>query len=192
MFRSWWSTLVTKPASQAAARCRSRRPRCTPHLETLELRMAPAVFTVNSLADTIAANLATGQDTFGNITLRSAIQAANNVQGPSNSINPPAGKYNLTIGGLNVYATVVIAGVTITGGNPVEGAGGGIYNRLLVSHLEAHFNKKLRTTSALDVNPDAKEAVLFALLANEAVAGERTTSSYNFPQVSMGKISFPY
>jgi len=91
--------------------------------------MAPAVFTVNSLADTIAANLATGQDTFGNITLRSAIQAANNVQGPSNTINLPAGKYNLTIGGLNVYATVVIAGVTITGGKPVEGAGGGIYNR---------------------------------------------------------------
>jgi anhydro-N-acetylmuramic acid kinase len=70
-------------------------------------------------------------------------------------------------------------------------SGGGIYNRLLVRHLEDHFHKKLHPTWALDINPDAKEAVLFALLANEAVAGEKSTSSYNFPTASMGKISFP-
>ena len=70
-------------------------------------------------------------------------------------------------------------------------SGGGIYNRLLIRHLEDHFHKKLHPTSALGVNPDAKEAVLFALLANEAVAGEKTTSSYIYPMVSMGKISFP-
>jgi len=82
---------------------------------------------------------------------------------------------------------------TITSGTEFEiyASGGGIYNRLLVSHLEAHFHKKLQSTSAFEINPDAKEAVLFALLANEAVAGEKTTSSYNFPLVSMGKISFP-
>lgn len=82
---------------------------------------------------------------------------------------------------------------TIPAGTQFEiyASGGGIYNRLLVNHLETHFQKKLKLTSALDVNPDAKEAVLFALLANEAVAGEKTTSSYNFPLVSMGKISFP-
>lgn len=82
---------------------------------------------------------------------------------------------------------------TIAARNEFEiyASGGGVYNPLLVSHLEAHFKKKLRTTSALEVNPDAKEAVLFALLANEAVAGEKTTSSYSFPLVSMGKISFP-
>jgi anhydro-N-acetylmuramic acid kinase len=76
-------------------------------------------------------------------------------------------------------------------GFEIYASGGGIYNLLLLNHLEAHFHKKLQSTSALEVNPDAKEAVLFALLANEAVAGEKTTSSYNFPQVSMGKISFP-
>jgi anhydro-N-acetylmuramic acid kinase len=73
----------------------------------------------------------------------------------------------------------------------IYASGGGIYNRLLVNHLEAHFHKKLQSTSALEVNPDAKEAVLFALLANEAVAGEKTTASHNFPLVSMGKISLP-
>ncbi len=40
------------------------------------------------------------------------------------------------------------------------------------------------TTAQLGINPDAKEAVLFAILANECVAGSA-------PGVTMGKISFP-
>jgi anhydro-N-acetylmuramic acid kinase len=62
-------------------------------------------------------------------------------------------------------------------------SGGGMYNPLVLHHLETHFGKKLRSTQDLNVDPDAKEAVLFALLANETVAGT--------PQLSMGKISFP-
>jgi anhydro-N-acetylmuramic acid kinase len=62
-------------------------------------------------------------------------------------------------------------------------SGGGMYNPLVLHHLKTHFGKKPRSTTDLDVNPDAKEAVLFALLANESVAGT--------PQLSMGKISFP-
>ena len=65
-------------------------------------------------------------------------------------------------------------------------SGGGIYNPLLVRQLEAYFGKRLRTTAELAVNPDAKEAVLFALLANEAVAGENGAMA-----VFMGKVSFP-
>jgi anhydro-N-acetylmuramic acid kinase len=45
-------------------------------------------------------------------------------------------------------------------------------------------------TSALGIPPDAKEAVLFATLANEAVAGGKT-SFKNIPSVAMGKVSFP-
>jgi anhydro-N-acetylmuramic acid kinase len=56
----------------------------------------------------------------------------------------------------------------------------------LVLQLEAYFGKTLRTTAELAVNPDAKEAVLFALLANEAVAGENGA-----PGIYMGKVSFP-
>jgi len=72
-------------------------------------------------------------------------------------------------------------------------SGGGMYNPLLVRHLEIHFLKKIKSTSDLNINPDAKEAVLFALLANEAVAGG---SAYHnlppgLPRVAMGKISFP-
>jgi anhydro-N-acetylmuramic acid kinase len=40
-----------------------------------------------------------------------------------------------------------------------------------------------KNLETLGVHPDAKEAVLFAVLANEALAGS--------PALSMGKISFP-
>lgn len=73
-------------------------------------------------------------------------------------------------------------------------SGGGMHNPLLLSHLESYFSKKIRSTSHLGINPDAKEAVLFALLANEAVAGNNKSlqMTAGIPQVSMGKVSFPY
>ena len=50
------------------------------------------------------------------------------------------------------------------------------------------------TTQDLDIHPDAKEAVLFAILANETIAGNQLTygtAQTGIPSVSMGKISFP-
>ncbi|HEY4112365.1 anhydro-N-acetylmuramic acid kinase [Puia sp.] len=70
----------------------------------------------------------------------------------------------------------------------IYASGGGIYNPQLMQHLREHFGNRLHTTTSLQLNPDAKEAVLFALLANEAVAGQSNGPS---PRVSMGKISFP-
>lgn len=72
-------------------------------------------------------------------------------------------------------------------------SGGGMYNPLLVKYVEEYFGRKLKITSDLGINPDAKEAVLFALLANEAVAGGNTPfgDRPGVPTVSMGKISFP-
>jgi anhydro-N-acetylmuramic acid kinase len=45
----------------------------------------------------------------------------------------------------------------------------------------------------LGIDGDAKEAVLFATLANEAIAGGQTNFGLRqgVPSVSMGKISFP-
>ena len=50
-----------------------------------------------------------------------------------------------------------------------------------------------KKTDDLGINGDAKEAVLFAILANECVAGGVTNfgSREGVPSVSMGKISFP-
>ena len=72
-------------------------------------------------------------------------------------------------------------------------SGGGMYNPLLVKYVEEHFDRKLKFTSDLGIEPDAKEAVLFALLANEAVAGGNTPfgNTPGVPTVSMGKVSFP-
>jgi anhydro-N-acetylmuramic acid kinase len=70
-------------------------------------------------------------------------------------------------------------------------SGGGMYNPLLVGYIEKHFDIKLKSTTDLGINPDAKEAVLFALLANEALAGGKTNYGGDLLSVSMGKVSFP-
>ena len=74
-------------------------------------------------------------------------------------------------------------------------SGGGMHNPLLISHIQHLLPQHdFHTTHALQVNPDAKEALLFAVLANESVAGNNTLSPGNgsdVPGVSMGKLSFP-
>ena len=73
-------------------------------------------------------------------------------------------------------------------------SGGGMHNPLLVSLLKLKLpNSTFLTTSDLNIHPDAKEAVLFAVLANETLCG----CPINFgrrqgvPSVCMGKISLP-
>src|SRR3954466_15712741 len=99
-----------------------RRAFFRPLLEPLEPRLAPASFTVTTTDDTVATNLTTGKDANGNISLRSAIMATNNLAG-SNSISLPAGSYNLTIAGANEDAASsgdldLKNNLTITGTGP--------------------------------------------------------------------------
>lgn len=74
-------------------------------------------------------------------------------------------------------------------------SGGGMHNPLLMKNIKEQLPAfTFKTTEDLAVNPDAKEAVLFAILANEAIAGGKTrigNGSRDIPFVSMGKISFP-
>ena len=75
----------------------------------------------------------------------------------------------------------------------VYSSGGGMHNPLLMGHLKKQMpNAVFKTTADLNVHPDAKEAVLFAILANEALCGGETNFGNGVPSVSMGKISFPY
>jgi anhydro-N-acetylmuramic acid kinase len=74
-------------------------------------------------------------------------------------------------------------------------SGGGVHNLALRERIQKKIKTtELQTTEALGINPDAKEAVLWALLANECVAGNsedfRMIGSH-YPMVSMGKISLP-
>lgn len=74
-------------------------------------------------------------------------------------------------------------------------SGGGMHNPLLLSTIkELLGTDKIRDTSELGILPDAKEAVLFATLANETLVGDHIDFGYSdrlVPSVHMGKISFP-
>ena len=77
----------------------------------------------------------------------------------------------------------------------VYASGGGMHNPLVMQQLKEMLpDCNFHTTEQLSVHPDAKEAVLFALLANETVAGDPATyagSGEGIPAICMGKISFP-
>lgn len=73
-------------------------------------------------------------------------------------------------------------------------SGGGMHNPLIISHLKELLpSYSLKNSNEIGVNGDAKEALLFAILANETVAGGDVNFGSNpaIPSVSFGKISFP-
>lgn len=86
---------------------------------------------------------------------------------------------------------------TIQGKEPfvVYASGGGMHNPVVMQHLrELLPGATITTTTSLGIDPDAKEAVLFAILANECVCGKGTrmgNARAGIPSVTMGKISFP-
>lgn len=77
-------------------------------------------------------------------------------------------------------------------------SGGGMHNPVLTGAIrELLPNCTFGRTDDIGISGDAKEAVLFAVLANEAVAGGQTLFERDdkkragVPSVTMGKISFP-
>jgi len=74
-------------------------------------------------------------------------------------------------------------------------SGGGLHNPLLVAHIRQELGGvKVSTFADLGLDPDAKEACLFAILANETLAGDDSNVKMikDSPAVCMGKLSFPY
>ncbi|OSZ80549.1 anhydro-N-acetylmuramic acid kinase [Chitinophagaceae bacterium IBVUCB2] len=74
-------------------------------------------------------------------------------------------------------------------------SGGGMHNTLMMQHIQNELpGVEIKNTNSLGVNPDSKEAVLFAILANECICGGKASLGKNgtsIPAVTMGKISFP-
>lgn len=73
-------------------------------------------------------------------------------------------------------------------------SGGGAHNPLIIRHLKANLpSLSMARMEKLGIHGDAKEAVLFAVLANEMVAGRVGDGQVlgGVPLVGMGKISFP-
>jgi anhydro-N-acetylmuramic acid kinase len=95
-------------------------------------------------------------------------------------------------------AETIAEAITHTVGNELAAftvymSGGGMHNPLLVQWLKELLPCRFQKTNDLGISGDAKEAVLFAILANETVAGGRSDfgARRGIPSVSMGKISFP-
>src|SRR3954467_10517108 len=103
-FTSWLCNLKSACDLSRAGRTRQplrRKPesRFRPRLEVLEDRTVPSTFKVNSFLDTVAVNPAVSAlDAAGNITLRSAIMAANATPG-ADHIHLPAGIYTRSLAG---------------------------------------------------------------------------------------------
>jgi len=73
-------------------------------------------------------------------------------------------------------------------------SGGGAHNPALTGAIRAYFpGASFESTAVLGIPGDAKEAVLFAILANEAIAGGHTSfgGRHKVPSVVMGKICWP-
>jgi anhydro-N-acetylmuramic acid kinase len=94
-------------------------------------------------------------------------------------------------------ATAIQSSINNTS-SPVESftiymSGGGAHNPLLVGWLKELLACTFSNTSELGISGDAKEAILFAILANETITGGTSDfgSRKGIPSVSMGKISFP-
>ncbi len=69
-------------------------------------------------------------------------------------------------------------------------SGGGARNIFVMDNLMRGLpDVEIHDTAALGIDPDAKEAILFALLGNEALCGEPIKIGDN-PAVLMGKFSF--
>jgi anhydro-N-acetylmuramic acid kinase len=83
--------------------------------------------------------------------------------------------------------TVALAARHYLGSQPAAEilvSGGGAHNATLLAALTRHLpDSQLLSITEAGISPDAKEAVLFAVLANETVAGS--------PAIGLGKISLP-
>lgn len=73
-------------------------------------------------------------------------------------------------------------------------SGGGSHNPLLIGWIKKILGAhKLQSTSTLGISGDAKEAILFAVLANETLVGKPVDfgKRAKIPSTHFGKISFP-
>lgn len=74
-------------------------------------------------------------------------------------------------------------------------SGGGLHNPLLMQNIKNGLSQhKVTSIDDISMNPDAKEACLFAVLANETIAGSpnNVKNIKDSPAICMGKISLPY
>lgn len=132
----------------------------------------------------------TGPELFNLALLDTALQKTNNIQLSPEDILATLNRFTAK--------TITDAIHNIPGLNKdncqLLMSGGGIHNPLIVDYIKENTGITVTNTSFLGIHPDAKEAILFALLANECIAGDEVLFGEGkglFPGISMGKISLP-
>lgn len=131
----------------------------------------------------------TGQEIFNANFLHNAMQASNTTHIAKEDV----------VATLNLFTATAIANaisqLNITTRYAVYISGGGICNATLIRNLQQLLpNATLQSTQLLGINPNAKEAILFAVLANETLCGNSNfynQAAQHYPVIKMGKISFP-
>lgn len=97
---------------------------------------------------------------------------------------------------VETIAETILTSIPQNQENHIYLSGGGAHNMTMVNWLKELLpNIVFHDFKKLGLSPDAKEAVLFALLANEALAGEGIAlgkDEKTVPAITMGKFSFPY
>ena len=127
----------------------------------------------------------TGRDTFGEAWVAGLLEAA----------GPAAPAADLLRSAVELVARTVALGVRMHLPGPVGPllvAGGGVHNTTLMDALAENLGTHVGSTSLVGVDPDAREALVFAVLAARAVLGEpvtRTSASGARPGRILGKIS---
>src|SRR5690606_21347365 len=83
----------------------------------------------------------------------------------------------------------------LTADKPIYVSGGGKHNPLLIQQLRNLLpGHPIEDASTLGIDPDAKEAIIFAILANECLFGQPDKyplDASSYPNITMGKVSFP-
>jgi anhydro-N-acetylmuramic acid kinase len=131
----------------------------------------------------------TGPELFSEKYVLNAQQESNNL-----SISPPDLLATLTRFSAETIAEAISKACNANEAYHLYMSGGGLHNPLLIRYLhellpDCIFHK----TDETGILADAKEAVLFAVLANECIAGNSIDfgSRQGVPAVTMGKISLP-
>ena len=134
----------------------------------------------------------TGRDTFGEAWLDEICERAA-ADGPWRPDGDPA---DFLASAVEIVAEAVGDSLTRLPEPPgrLLLAGGGVHNRALRAALERRLGSPLETTAAVGIDPDAREALVFATLAARCLLGEgvtRTTATGAEEGRVLGKISPP-
>jgi anhydro-N-acetylmuramic acid kinase len=129
----------------------------------------------------------TGPELFGSQYLKNAIAKL------PKSLNPYDVMATLTQFTVDTVSDA-IKNVLKKSSSKIYVSGGGAHNPLIMSGLKENLPSfTIHFMSELGIDGDAKEAVLFAVLANETLTGKygKNDTLGGLPLVSMGKISLP-